>query len=224
VGDLLKDNRKTVGTGAVKTACAAWDIEHSASRDQSKPEPKAAGRSVSCSGPVTPANRLQTGLKSKFSVSGFRFDMNPIQIPESGGKKVNVLGIPMAIRIHGRDTNGVVSAVESHDVTNGGPPLHIHHREDETFQILEGEYEWTVGAKKFTASKGTTIFAPRGIPHTYRYVGKTPGRLMCVITPSGFEGFFEEVDALSPQQQQEIPRVIEIAKKYGLELPGPAGN
>lgn len=150
--------------------------------------------------------------------------MQPIQVSSDGGKKLNVLGIPMVIRIHGRETGGVVSAVESHDVTGGGPPPHIHHHEDETFQILEGEYEWTVGGNTFTAQKGTTIFAPRGIPHTYRYVGKTPGRLMCVITPSGFEGFFEEISALSPQQQQDIPRVIEVASKYGLEFPPPPGT
>jgi quercetin dioxygenase-like cupin family protein len=144
--------------------------------------------------------------------------MNPISISSDGGRKVNILGIPMLIRIHGRDTGGVVSVVESHDVPGGGPPPHIHQREDETFQILEGEYEWMVGDKKFIAQTGATIFAPRGIPHTYRYLGQTPGRLMCVITPSGFEGFFEEIGALSPQEQQDIPCVIEIGKKYGLEI------
>jgi mannose-6-phosphate isomerase-like protein (cupin superfamily) len=148
--------------------------------------------------------------------------MKAILTPLDGGKKLNVLGIPMVIRIHGRDTGGIVSTVESHDVLGGGPPPHIHHREDETFQILEGEYEWTVGDSKFIAQKGTTIFAPRGIPHTYRYLGKTPGRLMCVITPAGFEHFFEEIGAMLPQQQQDIPTVIELAKKYGLEfLPPP---
>jgi len=149
--------------------------------------------------------------------------MSPIQIPNDGGRKLNILGIPMVIRIHGRDTGGVVSVVESHDVPGGGPPPHIHHREDETFQILEGDYEWTVGGETFIARKGVTIFAPRGVPHTYRYLGKTPGRLMCFITPSGFEGFFEEIGALNPQQQQDIPRVIEVGKKYGLEILPPPG-
>jgi hypothetical protein len=46
---------------------------------------------------------------------------------------------------------------------------------------------------------------------------------MCLITPAGFEGFFEEIGALSPQQQQEIPRVIEIGKKFGLEILPPPG-
>jgi hypothetical protein len=46
---------------------------------------------------------------------------------------------------------------------------------------------------------------------------------MCVITPSGFEGFFEEISALSPQLQQDIPQVIEIGKRFGLEFPPPPG-
>jgi quercetin dioxygenase-like cupin family protein len=141
-----------------------------------------------------------------------------MQIPVDGGKRVNILGIPMLIRIHGRDTGGVISAVESHDVPGGGPPPHIHHREDETFQVFEGDYEFTVDGKRFVAKPGTTIFAPRGIPHTYRYLGQTPGRLMCVITPAGFEGFFEAIGALTPQEQQDIPRVLGIGKEFGLEI------
>ncbi|HZI32676.1 MAG TPA: cupin domain-containing protein, partial [Candidatus Binatia bacterium] len=73
------------------------------------------------------------------------------------------------------------------------------------------------------AKPGTTLFAPRGIPHTYRYLGQTPGRLMCIITPAGFEGFFEEIGALTSQEQQDIPRVMVIAKKFGLEFLPPPG-
>ena len=144
--------------------------------------------------------------------------MNPVLVPSDGGRKINILGIPMVIRVHGRDTGGIVSVVESHNVPGGGPPPHIHHREDETFQVLEGDYEFVVGGKAILAKPGTTLFAPRGIVHTYRYAGKTPGRLMCIITPSGFEGFFEEIDALTPEQQEDIPRVMEIAKRFGLEI------
>ena len=149
--------------------------------------------------------------------------MNPIQVPKDGGKAVNILGIPMLIRVQGRDTNGTVSVVESRDVPGGGPPPHIHHREDETFQILEGDYEFMIGNQKTLAKPGATLFAPRGIAHTYRYLGQSPGRLMCVITPSGFEGFFEAIGELTPQQQQDIPRVIEIANKFGLEILPPPG-
>jgi quercetin dioxygenase-like cupin family protein len=116
----------------------------------------------------------------------------------------------------------VLSVVESHDLPGGGPPPHIHHREDETFQILQGDYEFTVAGKQFIATQGTTIFAPRGIPHAYRCASNTGGKLMVILTPSGFEKFFEEIGAMTPQQQQDIPRVMEIASRFGLEfLPPP---
>ena len=150
------------------------------------------------------------------------YQMNPILIPAGEGKALNVIGNAITVRLHGRSTGGVLSVVESVDQPGGGPPPHIHHREDETFQVLEGEYEVTCGGKTFIARKGATIFAPRGVPHSYRYVGERPGLLMVTLTPAGFEGFFEEVGALTPQQQ-EIPRVIEIGKKYGLEFLPPPG-
>lgn len=148
--------------------------------------------------------------------------MKPIHVPSGAGKKVNVIGNALTIRIHGRDTGGMFSMVESVEQPGGGPPPHIHHREDETFQVLEGEYEFTVGGQTIKAQKGATLFAPRGIPHSFRNVGRSPGHLMVVLTPAGFEEFFEEVGALTPQQQ-EIPRVMEIGKKYGLELLPPPG-
>jgi quercetin dioxygenase-like cupin family protein len=150
--------------------------------------------------------------------------MKPIHVPKQGGQAVNILGIPMLLRVHGRDTNGTLAVVESHDSLGGGPPPHIHHREDETFQVLEGEYEFMVGGKTVLAKAGDTLFAPRNVPHTYRCTGRTGGKLSVVLTPAGFEDFFAEIGALNPEQQQDIPRVIEIAKKFGLEFLPPSGD
>jgi quercetin dioxygenase-like cupin family protein len=158
----------------------------------------------------------------KLSESGNFTGMKPISIPSNGGRPVNVLGTPMQIRVAGGDTNGTLSVVETVDQPGGGPPPHIHHREDETFQILEGEYEFSIAGQSVSAGPGTTLFAPRGIAHTYRCVGASPGRLLCVITPAGFERFFEEVGALSPAQQSEIPRIVALAAGYGLEFLPPA--
>jgi quercetin dioxygenase-like cupin family protein len=148
--------------------------------------------------------------------------MKPIHVPVNGGQSVNILGIPMLIRVPGRATGGTLSVVESHDSPGGGPPPHIHHREDETFQILEGEYEFTVAGETLRAGPGATLFAPRGLAHGYRCVSPGGGKLSVVITPAGFERFFEEIGALTPQQQQDLPRVLEIAGKFGLEFLPPA--
>lgn len=148
--------------------------------------------------------------------------MNPLHIPSGGGSPVDILGIPMLLRVSGRDTDGTLSVVESHDLSGGGPPPHIHHREDETFQILAGEYEFTVGDQKIAARAGDILFAPRGIPHGYRCTSPAGGKLSVTITPAGFEKFFAEIGALTPAQQQEIPRLLAIAQRYGLEFLPPA--
>jgi quercetin dioxygenase-like cupin family protein len=150
--------------------------------------------------------------------------MNACLVPPNGGQPVNVLGVPMFIRIRGHETNGTLAQVEAHDLPGaGGPPPHIHHREDETFHVLEGEYEFMVAGKTLRGGAGTTLFAPRGIPHTYRCVSPNGGKLSVLLTPSGFEGFFAEIGALSAAEQQDIPRVVQIAQRYGLEFLPPPG-
>lgn len=149
--------------------------------------------------------------------------MNPIHAPADTGRKLNVLGNAVIIRIHGRDTNGALSVIESHEVPGAGTPPHMHHREDETFLVLRGEYEFTVAGNVFIAKQGAVVFAPRGIPHHYRSLGPEPGAMSVTLTPAGFEAFFEEVDALNPQLPQDIPRVLEIGRNYGLDYPQPPG-
>jgi len=147
--------------------------------------------------------------------------MNPIHLAAGEGRSLNILGYTNLIRLSGLDTGGVLSVVETADKLGEGPPPHIHHRETETFHVLEGEYEFTCGSKKFLAKKGATIFGPLGVPHGFRCVSPDGGRISVTLTPAGFEEFFEEVGALSAAEQQ-IPRVMEIGKKYGLEfLPPP---
>ena len=96
-------------------------------------------------------------------------------------------------------------------------PLHVHAY-DEELNVRDCRLTVYAGGTQVELATGQSWVAPAGVPHTYRYLGKSPGRLMCVITPSGFEGFFAEIGVLTPQQQQNIPRVIELAKKYGLEI------
>ena len=147
----------------------------------------------------------------------FMNSTNPVVVAAGAGKTVSVIGNSITIKVHGRDTGGTLCVVESADAPGVGPPPHVHQREDETFCVLEGEYEFMCDGKRFTAGKGTVIFAPRALPHSYKSIGLTMGKLLLTITPAGFEGFFEEVGAMSAEQQ-EIPKVIAIGKKYGLEF------
>jgi quercetin dioxygenase-like cupin family protein len=142
----------------------------------------------------------------------------PIIVGANGGTHLNVLGDGIEVVIHGRDTGGTMSMVIASGDPGKGPPPHVHSREDETFHVLAGEIEGFCGAKTFRLTVGMSAFLPRNIPHAWKVAGKTPGRVLVILTPAGFEGFFEEVGALTPEQQQNIPAVIELGKKYGLDF------
>src|SRR5207244_3691360 len=75
----------------------------------------------------------------------------------------------------------------------GGPPLHVHSREDEAFFILEGELAVHVDGRDITATSGTWVTLARRSLHTFRNAGTTTARMLIVVTPSGLERYFAEV-------------------------------
>lgn len=100
------------------------------------------------------------------------------------------------ITVAAAETGGLSSAMEIAHPEQGGPPLHVHHRHDELLYVLEGEYRVQVGDRVVAATAGTVAYAPRGTPHAYASVGKTPGRLLSVVTPGGLEEYVTELDQL----------------------------
>lgn len=141
-----------------------------------------------------------------------------IVIPPGAGARHFVLGDLVTVKVHGRDTGGVFSQIETTCGPHIGPPPHIHHREDETFFVIEGEFEFVCGGERSTGGPGTVVRLPRGVPHRFANIGDTNGRVLVTITPAGFEDFLAEVGALSPEEQNKLPQLAELAGRYGLEF------
>src|SRR5215213_8755031 len=84
-------------------------------------------------------------------------------------------------------TGGLYTLVEVLNAEGEGP-LHVHHREDEGFWILEGELTFEVGEQKIKAGPGSFVFSPKDVPHRYT-VDSGPARLLYILSPAGFEEF-----------------------------------
>jgi quercetin dioxygenase-like cupin family protein len=97
--------------------------------------------------------------------------------------------------LRGEDSGGAVSIV---DVTAppgwGGPPLH-HHDFDEAIYVLDGTVTCQLGDELLTATSRQLLFAPAGAVHTIANLADEPARYLVVITPAGFERFFERMAA-----------------------------
>lgn len=146
------------------------------------------------------------------------------------GKTLWVAGDLVTFKVVGEDTNGSYSLFEVESSPGGGPPPHIHHREDEILCVLEGEHEVSIGERTIRANAGSVVYGPRNVAHTYKNVGATSGRILGFVAPAGLEKFFEEVGEEATEEsspppfgQQEIERLLTTAPKYGMEILPPSG-
>jgi len=126
----------------------------------------------------------------------------------------------------GDQTGGVYSLCEARVLPGGGPPPHIHHREDESFFILEGELTFQLGDRRLVAKAGSFIQGPRGVPHSFKNERAAPARMLIHLSPSGFERFMAEfatpVDSIdaspTPVTPADIEKLLAVAPKYGIEI------
>lgn len=96
----------------------------------------------------------------------------------------------------------------------GGPPPHSHQNEDETFFVLEGEYELLVNGVSHKLTAGQALHAMRGSVHTFRNVGATTGKMLITVVPAGFERYLEEISKFS--LPNDMPQVLEVSKRFGI--------
>ena len=129
-----------------------------------------------------------------------------------------ILGMDHAVDITAEQTGGAYSTCEVTTAPQEGVPPHVHAREDEAFFVLEGVFELLCGDKTVRLSAGEHVFAPRGVPHSFRNVGPGPGRVFVIINPGGFERCFEEMGNLPPGPP-DIAKISAICAKYGCKIP-----
>jgi hypothetical protein len=65
---------------------------------------------------------------------------------------------------------------------------------------------------------GDLIFKPRNQWHTFWNAGDAPARILEIISPAGFENFFEKATDLAARGELEPARLLALAAEYGTEL------
>jgi quercetin dioxygenase-like cupin family protein len=126
----------------------------------------------------------------------------------------------------GKDTQGQFALQEQVGRKGNVPPPHIHHREDETFYVLEGEMTFSICDQTIKAAPGTMVFAPRNVVHSFT-IDSEQVRILVQNTPAGLEEFFKECSV--PAQSMTLPppaevpysdiqKMMALAPKYGFEF------
>jgi quercetin dioxygenase-like cupin family protein len=159
----------------------------------------------------------------------FMSNQPTIRIPTQG-RTVAVVGDVYRFMATGEDTGGKYALCEAIVPPGGGPPPHIHSREEEGFLILEGEITFTINGERVVAKPGTFANMPIGTPHSFKNESGQPAKMLILVAPAGLEQMFFSVGVLLadgattalPPTKVDIDRLLALAPKYGVEILPPA--
>ena len=148
-----------------------------------------------------------------------------IAVP-SRGPTVAVVGDVYRFLAMSEDTDGKYALWEAIVPPGGGPPPHVHSREEEGFYVLEGEITITVNGEPVVATAGTFANMPVGTPHSFKNESGRPARMLISVAPAGLEKMFFEFGVplpdgsttALPPTKEEIEKLLSIAPRYGIEI------
>ena len=142
------------------------------------------------------------------------------------GRTIAVVGDVYRFLATGEDTNGKYAMWEAIVPPGGGPPPHVHSREEEGFYILEGEITFQIGDERIVATAGVFANMPVGVPHSFKNESTRPAKMLISVAPAGLENMFFEfgvpvaqgATTAAPPTKAEIEKLLEIAPRYGVEI------
>jgi len=141
--------------------------------------------------------------------------MQPFALAPRGGMSVeNPVGGVLTFKVMSDQSGGALTAIDTVVMPGEGPPLHVHHNEDEFIWVLEGRFRVKLGDDMNEAAPGAFVFIPRGTPHTWQNIGDAPARFFAGTMPASiaFEQFFVRYSQLPVEQ-----RGIEAFARLGVE-------
>jgi mannose-6-phosphate isomerase-like protein (cupin superfamily) len=150
-----------------------------------------------------------------------RFDASqgPRLIGPKDGKLAQLMTIGARMMAWTEETGGGFSLVEHPMPPRAlAAPLHKHSREDEYSYVLEGKMGAVLGDDVVYAEVGDFVFKPRDQWHTFWNAGDEPCRILEIISPGGFEHFFDELGALTAAPDFSMEQLPPLAGRYGLEV------
>ena len=141
--------------------------------------------------------------------------------PADGLRLQSGPGRDLVFKVTGDDTGGALDYFVVEVAPRGGPPLHVHHRQEETIHVLSGRFKIQIGAEVFRCEEGGFAYLPSGVPHAFLNLTDEPGQIVVVYTPGGGHRFYEELGPLTRNGTPDRATVAALFEKYDMTLLGP---
>jgi quercetin dioxygenase-like cupin family protein len=130
-------------------------------------------------------------------------------------------GRDLIFKVTGDDTGGAFDYFIVEVAPRGGPPLHVHHKQEETIHVLKGRYKIQIGEDTYTCEEGGFAYLPSRVPHAFLNLTDEPGEVIVVYTPGGGHRFYEELGPAIRSGIADRAAIAAIFEKYDMTLLGP---
>ncbi len=130
-------------------------------------------------------------------------------------------GRDLIFKVTGEDTGGAFDYFIVEVAPKGGPPLHVHHKQEETIHVLKGRFKIRIGDSIYYCQEGGFAYLPSNVPHAFLNLTDAPAEIIVVYTPGGGHKFYEELGPLTRNGSPDHKAVAQVFTKYGMTLLGP---
>jgi mannose-6-phosphate isomerase-like protein (cupin superfamily) len=146
-------------------------------------------------------------------------------LPSRDGTQIPAIGLGITMKTDGKSTHDAYSLFEyTVPPETNGPPLHLHTREDESFIVLAGRLDVTLGDHEYVLQFGDYLYLPRNVVHTFRNPYDEESRIASVVSPAGLERYYQALGELPPGPK-DLSLIKAIMDDFGIEMQlPPAGH
>jgi len=130
---------------------------------------------------------------------------------------LSVIGHDITVKLGADQTDGMYSVFELIVPPDTGTGLHIDKDWDEYWHVMEGKFAFSLNGERKELSAGSFAVGSRGIPHSFRNVGDTVGKLVMMTVPSGLEAFFRHVHQASLKGRPDKEEFVAIMRAYHID-------
>jgi mannose-6-phosphate isomerase-like protein (cupin superfamily) len=141
----------------------------------------------------------------------------PVLMSKGEGESVSLRGTEVIFKVRSQDAAGA-SCVEFVAAPGFDTGLHVHKKLEETWYVLDGEFEFHVGDGVRRVGPGSVIFVPPGTPHAFGNPTDVPARTLLTMSPPTHDRYFVELaEILAVAGPPDSDAIAALRKKYDTE-------